>query len=178
MRGDFLYPEAYIQFLIHFNGNRDYFECHEILEEYWKESNERKKDSIWVGFILLAVSRYHHRRGNFNGAKRTLEKAIKILSLQDCERVIHGLDADKLFSKLTKLLSQINNEESYQSINLPVTDPVLIDACIKECKEKGFIWGQESNSVDELIVHRHKLRDRTYIIEERLEAQKNRKGNE
>ena len=31
-----MYPTEYIQFLIHFHGDYDYFECHEILEEYWK----------------------------------------------------------------------------------------------------------------------------------------------
>lgn len=31
-----MYPTEYIQFLIHFHGDYDYFECHEILEGYWK----------------------------------------------------------------------------------------------------------------------------------------------
>ncbi|SDM47321.1 DUF309 domain-containing protein [Bacillus sp. OK048] len=172
-----MYPKAYIQFLAHFHGDRDYFECHEILEEYWKESNERKKNSIWVGFILLAVSRYHQRRKNFIGAKRTLEKAIKILSIQESRPNIQGLDSGSLFPLLSKLLDQINHEESYQSINLQIADPILLDACIKECRSKGFIWGQESDLGDESIVHRHKLRDRTYVTEERIEALKNRKDN-
>jgi uncharacterized protein len=178
IRGDILYPEEYIQFLVHFNGDRDYFECHEILEEYWKESNDKKKDSIWVGFILLAVSRYHHRRGNFKGAKRTLEKANNILSLQENISSIHGLDVGVLFALFSKILSEIDKEKCYQSINLPVTDPALMTACIKECENRGFIWGQESNIEDESIVHRHKLRDRTKIIEERQEALRIRKGNE
>lgn len=32
-----MYPEAYVAFLHEFHTTRDYFECHEILEEYWKE---------------------------------------------------------------------------------------------------------------------------------------------
>jgi uncharacterized protein len=173
-----LYPKEYIQFLVHFNGDRDYFECHEILEEYWKESNDKKKDSIWVGFILLAVSRYHHRRGNFKGAKRTLEKAIIILFLHENISSIKGLDVNVLFALLSKILSDIDKEIWYQSINLPVKDPVLLQACITECKKRGFIWGQESIAVDESIVHRHKLRDRSKVIEERQEALRIRKGNE
>ena len=58
-----------------------------------------------------------------------------------------------LFPLLSKLLDQINKEVSYQSINLPVTDPVLLEACKKECKELGFIWGQDSNLEDEFLVH-------------------------
>jgi uncharacterized protein len=178
IRGDFLYPEKYVQFLVHFHGNRDYFECHEILEEYWKESNDKQKDSIWVGFIQLAVSRYHHRRGNFNGAQRTLKKAIKILSLNANGLIIQGLDVNVLFPLLTKLMGEIEKEECYQSINLPVIDPTLLNACIKGCEELGFIWGEISNLEDESIVHRHRLRDRTMVIEERMEALRNRKGNE
>jgi uncharacterized protein len=178
VRGDFLYPEQYIQFLVHFNGDRDYFECHEILEEYWKESTDKKKDSVWVGFILLAVSRYHHRRGNFRGAQRTLEKAIKILSLHQNVLSKQGLDVSDLFQILSKLLREIENEEIYQSINLPVTDSLLLKACRKECENRGFNWGQMSNIEDESIVHRHKLRDRTMVIEERLEALRVKKGNE
>jgi len=172
-----LYPKEYIQFLVHFNGDRDYFECHELLEEYWKESNDKKKDSIWVGFILLAVSRYHHRRGNFKGAKRTLEKAIKILSLQENSSSIMGLEPNDLFALLSKILSDIDKGAQYQSINLPVKDPVLLQACITECEKKGFIWGHVS-SVANSIVHRHKLRDRSKVIEERQEAMRIRKGNE
>lgn len=173
-----MYPKEYIQFLIHFNGDRDYFECHEILEEYWKKSNDLKKDSIWVGFILLAVSRYHHRRGNFKGAKRTLEKAINILSIQKIKQSLLGLDVDILFPLLSKLLDQIHKEVSYQSFNMPVTDPVLLEACKKKCKELGFIWGQDSNLEDKFLVHKHKSRDRTNVIKERMEALQNRKGNE
>lgn len=173
-----MYPAQYIEFLAHFNGDRDYFECHEILEEYWKESNDRSKDSIWVGFILLAVSRYHHRRRNFNGAKRTLEKAIKIFSLHDGEPILLGLDVDIFFPMLSKLLAQADKEEVYQSMTLPISDPALLEACIKECQNKGFNWGKESNLEDISIIHRHKLRDRTNVIEERMEALKNKKGSE
>lgn len=173
-----MYPEKYIQFLVHFNGDRDYFECHEILEDYWKEATDKKKDSIWVGFILLAVSRYHHRRGNFKGAQRTLVKAIKILSLHQNDLSKQGLNVSVLFQLLSKLQKEIEKEENYQSINLPVTDSLLLKACMKECENKGFIWGQDSNIEDETIVHRHKLRDRTMVIEERLEALRVKKGNE
>lgn len=173
-----MYPAQYIEFLVHFNGDRDYFECHEILEEYWKESNDRGKDSIWVGFILLAVSRYHHRRRNFNGAKRTLEKAIKIFSLYNREPILLGLDTDLFFPLLSKLLVQADKEESYQSITLPISDPALLEACIKECQNKGFTWGQDSNLDDESIIHRHKLRDRADVIEERIKALRHKRGNE
>lgn len=74
------FPTSYIQYLAHFHGDRDYFECHETLEEYWKATDAGNKKSIWVALILLAVSTYHHRRNNFPGAIRTLTKAEEIFS--------------------------------------------------------------------------------------------------
>ncbi|MFP7297782.1 DUF309 domain-containing protein [Neobacillus niacini] len=173
-----MYPKEYIQFLVHFNGTRDYFECHEILEEYWKESNDYQKDSIWVGLILLSVSRYHHRRENFSGAQRTLKKAINILSMHANRITALGLDVQVLIPSLSHLLKNVENMEGYQSINLPVIEPILLQACMERCESLGCTWGKGSNLEDKSIVHRHKLRDRTVVIEERMKALRNRKGNE
>ncbi|MCD2486520.1 DUF309 domain-containing protein, partial [Staphylococcus aureus] len=51
-----MYPKAYIDYLVEFHATRDYFECHEILEEYWKEDPPKKRKRYWVGFIELAVA--------------------------------------------------------------------------------------------------------------------------
>jgi hypothetical protein len=107
-----------------------------------------------------------------------LEKAIKIFSLHDHEPILLGLNANIFFPMLSNLLVQAETEERYQSITLPISDPALLEACLKECQNKGFNWGQESNLEDESIIHRHKLRDRTNVIEERMEALINKKGNE
>ncbi len=64
-----MYPKAYIDYLVEFHATRDYFECHEILEEYWKEDPPKKRKRYWVGFIQLAVALYHHRRQNTAGQK-------------------------------------------------------------------------------------------------------------
>ncbi len=50
-----VYPEAYVAFLHEFHTTRDYFECHEILEEYWKEDPPEQRKEYWVGLIQLAV---------------------------------------------------------------------------------------------------------------------------
>jgi uncharacterized protein len=173
-----LYPNEYIQYLVHFHGDRDYFECHEILEEYWKEYSNQDKDSIWVGFILLAVSAYHHRRANHRGAIRTLEKAIKIFRLQEESLSKLGIDHLLLFPMLDKKLTEIENGDSYTSFQLPISDPSLLATCINKCADQGFQWGNISDLSNEGIVHRHKLRDRSSVIAERLEALKSKKGND
>ena len=32
-----LFHPLFVDYCAYFNGNEDYFECHEVLEEYWKE---------------------------------------------------------------------------------------------------------------------------------------------
>ncbi|MBV7507193.1 DUF309 domain-containing protein [Bacillus sp. sid0103] len=173
-----MYPSEYIQFLAHFHGDRDYFECHELLEDYWKKIDSRNKDSIWVGLILMSVSLYHHRRYNFSGAKRTLIKAIKIFELQPDSLTKLGLQNVELLHLLNGLLSALEKGESYQSVSLPISDKALAELSRRTCEQKGFIWGRESDLKNKSIIDRHKLRDRTSIIEERQQSLKMRKGSE
>ncbi|PLS01787.1 DUF309 domain-containing protein [Neobacillus cucumis] len=171
-----MYPKEYIQFLAHFHGDRDYFECHEILEEYWKK-NEGRKNSIWVGFILLAVSNYHHRRSNFIGAKRTIEKAITIFKNQSECLTQLGIESQSLFALLKERLSIISNKQEYVSFNLPINDHVLLELGRRYCEMHGLVWGKDSDLFNVHLVNRHSLRDRTSVIEERAQSLKLRKGN-
>lgn len=173
-----MYPTEYIQFLAHFHGDRDYFECHELLEDYWKRIDSRNKDSIWVGLILLSVSAYHHRRSNFSGAERTLRKAIKIFEWQADSLTNLGLNKKDLYQLISRQVYALQNGESYRSFSLPIRDPILLELAKKTCEQKGFIWGNESDLTNNSLVHRHKLRDRTSIIEERNQSLKTRKGSE
>ncbi|MEH7416036.1 DUF309 domain-containing protein [Neobacillus drentensis] len=172
-----MYPKEYIQFLAHFHGDRDYFECHEILEEYWKKHDVKNKNSIWVGLILLAVSTYHHRRKNFNGAKRTLEKAITIFKTQSDLVIKLGLDLQLLHNILLERLSLINNQQRYISFNLPIGDQGLLNLGKRYCQQDGYVWGMESDLSNDQLIHRHSLRDRKSVIDERNQSLKLRKGN-
>lgn len=161
------YPTSYIQFLAHFHGDRDYFECHEILEEYWKATDAGNKKSIWVAFILLAVSNYHYRRKNFSGAKRTLTKALEIFlqEKQNCLRL--GINHESLIEILKKRERNLLNTNGYMSFNLPISDPELIRLCQAECKENGFKWCAKSDLNNLELVHRHSSRDRSDVIADR-----------
>ncbi|WP_102274696.1 DUF309 domain-containing protein [Cytobacillus massiliigabonensis] len=165
-----MYPEAYIEYLIHFHGDRDYFECHEILEEYWKEVDPNNKQSIWVGLILLAVSNYHHRRENFLGAKKTMTKAISILK-NEKNRLLHlGIDAEKLINDLLARQKALSLGNPYTSYTIPIIDSILISNCKSGCIERGFTWDSVSDLHNKRLVHRHSTRDRSNVIQERLDA--------
>lgn len=165
-----MYPKEYIEFLIHYHGDRDYFECHEILEEYWKRVEPNNKQSIWVGLILLAVSNYHHRRENDRGAKKTLSKSIFILKKEKAKLQDLGLDSEKFLTDLLMMQADISSGRKYSSFTLPIVDQSLISLCKERCLHHGFEWCTDSDLERTELVHRHSLRDRSMVIQERLEA--------
>ncbi|GIN60678.1 hypothetical protein J27TS8_06710 [Robertmurraya siralis] len=173
-----MYPQEYIEFLVHFHGDRDYFECHEILEEYWKKVDKNNKNSVLVGLILLAVSNYHHRRGNFSGAARTLKKSLMIIEQHNLDAL--GLSKEELLILLKARLTHIQERKEYLSMRLPIKDSSLIEACKKSCQQKGVNWCEKSDLSNDEIVHRHLLRDRSEVMIERAQAIKLRqkKGSE
>lgn len=173
-----MYPDEFIQYLVHFHGDRDYFECHEILEAYWKDHERGNKESVWVGLIQLAVSCYHHRRNNYIGAKKTLDKSIKILKKEEQSLSGLGLNRVKLFTLLDQRRELIEKNLPYTSFNLPLRDPHLAQECQARCLELGFSWCAHSNLSDNNLVNRHQTRDRTNIIQERENALKGKKGSE
>lgn len=93
-----MYPTEYIQFLIHFHGDYDYFECHEILEGYWKTKPRGNRDNYLVGLIQIAVSLYHHRRSNWNGAEKMMKSAITILEKNSAHLLRLGINEAQLYS--------------------------------------------------------------------------------
>ncbi|WP_433742942.1 DUF309 domain-containing protein [Falsibacillus pallidus] len=163
------YPKEYIDYLVQFHACRDYFECHEILEEFWKEQGGRKTDSIWLPFIQLAVAQYHHRRNNWPGARKMMSKAIE--GFEGRKKMISdlGLDADKFLQLLFKSLSMIDQREAYESLELPIQDPVLLNMCRDECKKHQYSW-KKSDLSNHALIHRHRTRDRSEVIKARKDA--------
>lgn len=160
-----MYPEAYIEYLAYFHGNRDYFECHEVLEEHWKA--EGQQNAVWVGLIQISVSLYHQRRGNHEGAKRMMKSAANRLKTLEDELSTLGLDGPRLIKVLEERLEEIKQHQPYSDLNLPLKDASLLSLCTPYLKKQGALWGTESNMLDENIIHKHKLRDRSEVIEER-----------
>lgn len=171
-----MYPKEYVDYLVHFHSSRDYFECHEILEEYWKRVDVKNKSSILVAFILLAVSCYHHRRSNFNGAYKTIRKAKKIFTENQHLIFNYGIDVKKLFPLIESIEKKIHEGKPYESVSLPIHDDKLIHLCKVRSEQLHFVWNRSSDLSDPHLIHRHKMRDRTDVILERKKALEQRKG--
>ncbi|WP_274650630.1 DUF309 domain-containing protein [Paenibacillus humicola] len=170
------YPEAYIDYLIEFHGTRDFFECHELLEEYWKEHPGDPQADGWVGLIQLAVGAYHYRRGNRQGAAKMLRSAASRLTAERLEAL--GLKGAQTAAAIEGMIRALDDGLPYADIDLIFRDGGLLDACRGQCAARGHAWGAPSPEL-EALVHRHTLRDRSDVIEARRAASAARRnGNE
>ncbi|WP_044340125.1 DUF309 domain-containing protein [Rossellomorea aquimaris] len=169
------YPKPYLEFLMYFHGNRDYFECHEVLEEYWKEVDPKNRSSHWVGLIQIAVGFYHYRRGNLSGAARTFKKAIQNIEMNQEQLTQLGIHAAELQNMLVDISHELSINQPYKSINIPVMEASLIKQVQSLCEENGYSWCSPSDLTNNELIHRHSLRDRTEVILERQNALKRKK---
>jgi predicted metal-dependent hydrolase len=163
-------PNAYVSYLVEFHASRDFFECHELLEEYWKDHPKDPLTETWLGLIQLAVGLYHDRRGNKRGAIKMLMQAERKLAASPLKEL--GIDKDRLLEQLLPRLSEMQSgtESVYVDIDLRITSAELLARCQQLCKERNLIWGKPSSLVDESIIHRHLRRDRSEVIAARLQA--------
>lgn len=73
------YPAQYREGLRLFN-EEEFFDCHDILEELWSETQGEEKKFI-QGLIQAAVALFHFGNENFGGAKKLYISSRKLLDL-------------------------------------------------------------------------------------------------
>lgn len=174
------YPAAYIEYMAHFHGARDWFECHEIMEEYWKEETSQTRKRQWLALVQIAVGLYHERRGNVRGALKMLSSALEHAEFIDWGSI--GLNGKVLKKELKDrkarlLASQKGSDfaQDYSEWNYPIEDPILLDLCTRSCTDKGWDWCTNGSHHDAAIRDKHLLRDRTDVIKARQQAYEARK---
>ncbi|MCP3763237.1 DUF309 domain-containing protein [Domibacillus sp. A3M-37] len=157
------YPVPYLAFLAHFHIDRDYFECHELLEEHWKET-DGARDSIWVGFIQSAVFLYHYRRGNTAGALRMAQKTLRCFSRNEQALIQLGIDPEQFLFSIRQAADKMKNGAPFKPIAIPITDERLE----KEFRHFAKTFHPELN--ERFLTDKHLLRDRTDVLEARAAA--------
>ncbi|WP_164525568.1 DUF309 domain-containing protein [Siminovitchia acidinfaciens] len=151
-----IFPLSYIEFLTHFHGDRDFFECHEVLEEHWKQHG-MERNSVWVGLIQIAVSLYHYRRENKTGALKMMDKAFQILSNKRAAVHTLGINHQQLIAILNQCRRDMDSDIPYEFINtnLPIHDDELLTVCKERVRGLGLEWGSKNDVFDPYIVNKH-----------------------
>lgn len=151
----------YVAYCTYFNGNQDYFECHEVFEEYWKEVAPGDKEHVLVGLVQLATGMYHWRRGNFNGSARILTKSLHILQQNRHSAFLEPLDNRLLEQQIFQAIEAIKQQKPFQPFKLSILDPVFratVDSNIAALPPAD----------EEYLLHKHMLRDRSEVLEARM----------
>jgi predicted metal-dependent hydrolase len=121
-----IYDPLYLQFLYHFNIDRDYFECHEVMEELWLEEG---RSPLYQGLLQVAVGLYHARNDNFSGAVKLLTQAVNKLELYPNHQL--GIDLDKLLVDCHAYLKGLTDDTvafDFYDIDILILDPQLEEA--------------------------------------------------
>lgn len=158
------YPFEYKLFLAHFHGTRDFFECHEILEEFWIDQN---KETRWLALIQLAVAIYHERQENIRGSHKLYRK-VQMHMLMEPE-LFNDLSIDKeiLSLQIENRLKTLENNGRYEPFNLPVLDEELLMECRNITASWNAEWKYNDQNAPDTLRFKHRLRDRSQVIADR-----------
>jgi predicted metal-dependent hydrolase len=85
-------------------NKREFFHCHEVLEEAWTPERGPRREFLQA-LIHVAVGFYHCQRGNSAGACGQLRKGLRKLAvyLPQCE----GIDTERLYRETLAVLERI-----------------------------------------------------------------------
>jgi hypothetical protein len=61
-------------------NDREFFECHEVLEALWNDQSEPEKQ-LTQGILQIAVGYYHYLRGNYEGTRRLFRRGLPRVKL-------------------------------------------------------------------------------------------------
>lgn len=160
----------YVDFCNYFNGNQDYFECHEVLEEYWKEVAPGDKEHVLAGLVQLATGMYHWRRSNFSGAARILTKSLHNIKKNEQSIFLKPLNLSLLEKQLLHSISQVEQHKSFHPFKIDI-----IDSKLERLVNQRIL---EQPKIDEhFLLHKHMLRDRTEILQARAAKIELKKDN-
>ncbi|MDI7741450.1 DUF309 domain-containing protein [Lysinibacillus fusiformis] len=155
-----MFHPLYVDYCAYFNGNQDYFECHEVLEEYWKLLAPGEKNHPLVGYVQLATGMYHWRRNNTIGSMKILKKAYQNFTMNQSTPFFEFIEFDDLCRNCEISLKAIENGEPFRTFQLSINNESLNSLVEKKIKELPSL-------PKDFLLHKHMLRDRSDILEAR-----------
>jgi uncharacterized protein len=96
-------PNLALQGIEEFNRG-EFFECHEYLEEAWREESGRVR-YLYQGILQVGVGFYHQQNGNWKGATSLLRSGIE--RLREFEPETSGVDVAELIWGSERCLAEL-----------------------------------------------------------------------
>lgn len=118
------YHHLYLLYLYYFNTKRDYYECHDVLEELWLDS---QRDLFLQGLIQVAVGLYHFKWKNRKGSILLFEGALP--KLERFPSGHGGINLQRLRDEAADYLSKLNRFEetpfTFYDLTIEIVDQEL-----------------------------------------------------
>lgn len=122
------YDPLYVEFLYYFNIDRDFFECHEVMEELWLEEG---RSLLYQGLLQVAVGLHHFSYGNASGSAKLfafgIEKLKPYRNSHQSQQL--GIDLDRLIEDAELYVTRLQRIDQqpleFYLFNILITDPEL-----------------------------------------------------
>jgi uncharacterized protein len=101
------YPAEYLEGLRLFNAE-EFFECHDVLEEIWRETQGEEK-LFYKALIHAAVALYHFGEGNLGGARKMCGSCCRYLEPYAPKYM--GLDVDRFLTDFRRCFEELLEAE-------------------------------------------------------------------
>ncbi|MGG0812587.1 DUF309 domain-containing protein [Paenibacillus alvei] len=125
------YDKLYVQFIKLFNEERDYYQCHDVMEELWLEEGRKP---LLQGLLQVAVGLHHFQNGNRSGAVKLLVAALQ--KLHAYPNLVLGIDLHQLRTDAEEVLDALQQHEDnlppFRDITIRIVDQelhFLISSC-------------------------------------------------
>lgn len=100
---------------------RDYFECHEVLEEIWiEETNCTTKNHPAIPLLQFSVALLHWKRENYSGAFKVFQNSFVHLKGSETDLNRLGVDSTRLKEMIKELMLEVENRSTYRFIQIPL----------------------------------------------------------
>lgn len=111
---DVIQDERYLSFIEHFNVKRDYYHCHDLLEEMWLLN----KDELGVLKYLIQVSimQYKKLTNNELGFIKLRDNSLSRFHLYQSDLEFLGIDSEVLYHDLI----EVKKEKEFYEFILPL----------------------------------------------------------
>ncbi|MFQ5776920.1 MAG: DUF309 domain-containing protein [Terriglobia bacterium] len=101
-------------------NRREFFTCHEVLEEIWLDAPEEEKP-FYQGLIQVAAAFHHWQTGNLRGAGALLRRGVAKLRRYPPDA--HGIDLAGLLAALAPWLDHLQRGQVADEPPLPAIRP-------------------------------------------------------
>jgi predicted metal-dependent hydrolase len=98
-------------------NRRQFFTCHEVLEEIWLEETPEEKP-YYQGLVQVAAAFHHFQNGNLRGTHSLMLRGAE--KLRHYPPNHHGVDVTGLLAQLDPWLLRLRNRQPLDALPLPV----------------------------------------------------------